>query len=202
MIPKDAPKQDWSMYYNDTYMSHVIDGPCYISVSTSDTGAKHLIARRINTQAKLGPSKRVNAKDLCIMWPRPGAYNFPRQNMAGFIGRQPQRHMKRSAYRDHYYVLWAPAGVDGSYMMNQIAINCKYTTVEGFFAGLEKKIPVTSAALSNKVVLFKPQHHSAISVVYMAEEIGVLEDGVLVPHMPNDSRLPRIYRHLRTIGIT
>ena len=47
MIPKDAPKPDWSMYYHDTYMTHKVLGPCRITVHNKDGVGKDLYASRV-----------------------------------------------------------------------------------------------------------------------------------------------------------
>lgn len=201
MIPKDAPTQDWHLYYDNTYMSHVGLGPCLITVQNGDD-SKVLYAAKINANGKVERPRKTKASELRILWPRPGAYNFFDLRGAGFIGRTPQRHMKRSAYMDHYYVAWAPIPIYGAELMNRIVINAVYREVGAFLEGLEKRKPILSAAVSNKVILWRQSPENPVSLVYMAEEIGHLIDRKLVPHQEADSRLPRILRHLSTIGIS
>ena len=203
MIPKDAPKPDWNMYYHDTYMTHKIMGPCRIQVHNKDNGGKQLYASRVIAgRNSLDAGVKVRATDLQILWPRPGAYNFFTLFGAGFIGRTPQRHMKRSAFRDHYYVLWSPISLPAEYMMSNIVCNAEYRTLKQFYSGLTNKKVVTSAALSNKLILYQPQGYTRASVVYLGEEIGFLKDDKFTPHMPNDSRLRRIMRHFVPLGIS
>jgi hypothetical protein len=203
MIPKDAPKPDWHMYYNDTYMTHKTLGPCRIRVGTSESGSgKRLYASKISDKFRLLDAMPVKASDLHILWPRPGAYNFFRYKGAAFIGRTPQRHMKRSAYQDHYYIQWSPINLDGSYMMAQIAMEPQYLSIPRYMEELAKPKGMRSAALSNKVILYQPDRGASPAILYMGEDIGVLHDGRLEPHIPHDSRMPRIMRHLRTVEIT
>ena len=194
MIPKDAPQEDWALYYHDTYMAHVKYGPCRVVIQTSDAGYPTFLAAEIDPKTiNLKANNKVMAKDLRIMWPRPGAYNFSRLKIAAFIGRTPQRHMKRSAYSDHYYIQWSPKNITTTHMMTQIALHPIYTRVNDFNVG--------SRAISNKVILYKPRPGKVISVMYMAEYIGILNMLKFVPSMPHDSRLPRILKHLAGLGI-
>ena len=202
MIPSDAPKADWHMYYHDCFMSHIVDGPCRVYVQPDEGGKMSLQYRRVLPSTKLDTTQLCKPRDLKIMWPRPGAYNFKRYACGGFVGRQPQRHMKRSAFRDHYYMQWAPENIGAEYMMQQIAIGHSYMTVSKFFEELDSDVPVKSAAITNKCILYRPRAKDNISVIYMAEEIGFLTPRGFVPHQEADSRLPRILRHLRTAGIS
>lgn len=204
MIPKDAPQQDWSMYYHDTYMTHVEKGPCRITVQQDDEdGNLQLYMATISNRGNLNSKNRANPNDLRILWPRPGAYNFPKFNTAGFVGRKPQRHMKRSAYRDHYYLQWAPSSISSSNLMVTIAANPYYWTVAKFLKSQEGKSSerTNAVAVSSKVILYKSRAESPIVIVYLAEDVGRLIDGQFVPNMEHDSRIPRILRHLSMIGI-
>ena len=201
MIPKDAPQQDWAMYYHDTYMIHVLKGPCYIQIRNDDEGNKILLAQKITDGGKINDAEIVSAKDLRILWPRPGAYNFPKYKVAAFIGRSPQRHMKRSAYRDHYYLMWSPLELPVSYRMNMIALNATYWTADKFIKNTKKATPNIAAAISSKIILYKPNAHTDISVIYLGEDIGVLHDAKFVPNVEHDSRLPRIMRHLAMVDL-
>ena len=201
MIPKDAPMPDWPLYYHDTHMIHIEKGPCYIQVRNDDDGGKILLAHKITPTGKLSDSDVVRSKDLRILWPRPGAYNFPKFKVGAFVGRSPQRHMKRSAYRDHYYPLWSPTSIPSSYMMNIISLNATYWTAEEFILNTKKEKYNKSAAISSKIILWKPSPHSDIIVVYLGEEIGVLYKDKFVPNTEHDSRLPRIMRHLSMVDL-
>jgi len=100
-------------------------------------------------------------------------------------------------------VQWAPIGLDANYMMCQISVEPVYLSIERFMEELNKPKGMRSAALSNKVILYRPTVGSPISIVYMGEEVGLLNKAdELIAHMPHDSRLPRIFRHLKTVGIS
>ena len=203
MIPKDAPQADWIMYYHDTYMTHVTKGPCRVTVQVDEEhGERILTAALISKGGSVGSPKLVNPDELRILWPRPGAYNFPRMQGACFVGRRPQRHMKRSAYRDHYYFQWAPTSVPHNYMMAMISLNTNYWSVERFLAQRDTKTRWTSAAISSKIILYWPlPDKDSTRVIFLSESIGNLVDKKFIPHMEHDSRLPRIMRHLATVGI-
>lgn len=206
MIPKDAPQQDWAMYYHDTYMTHIEKGPCWITVQMNEDeegGHKQLYMATISNRGNLNSRNPVDPDELRILWPRPGAYNFSKFRTAGFVGRKPQRHMKRSAYRDHYFVQWSPAGISTMNLMVTIAHNPGYWTVSKFLKEKDKTEGkrTNAAAISSKVILYQPKSSSDPYVIYLADDIGRLIKGQFVPHMEHDSRIPRILRHLSMIGL-
>ncbi len=192
MLPKDCPSDDLSLYYHNTYMAHKRMGPVHIRASSGDLHG-------IKVTEPGASYVRLRKSDLSIIWPRPGAYNFPKYNTAAFIGRTPMRHMKRSACQDHYYMIWAPIPIIGSDMMQQIVQPAPHTTVDEF---RKMKGPAISA-ISQRTILSKANTAANPTLVYMGEPIGELDrDNNLVPHMPDDSRLSRIRRHIKTVGIT
>ena len=94
MKPTQALRQDWHMYYHDTWMVHVTLGYCRIQARRGV-----LFALPLNTEEWL----KVSAKDLEVWWPRPGAYNTA--TAAAYIVRKPYRCMKRSAVSDTHYTV-------------------------------------------------------------------------------------------------
>jgi len=208
MLPHDTPNEDWNLYFNDTYMRHIVKGPMYIQISANDEdGHAEFVGFIVNKGGVLArQAVPVDPAQLRIFWPRPGAYNLPGHVGAIFIGRQAQRHMKRSAYRDHYYISWNDenSGDEGlntysgnkmlPIMMNPI----EYGTIAKFRAS--DKSTYRSTALSPKIILHKGE--SRLNLIYMSEEVGSIDDNnKFIPFIHLDSRTNRITEHLKTLGV-
>lgn len=203
MLPAEAPKQDWRLYYHNTYMMHTEMGPVHVHVEEDDRG--HLVffaggVSKGNTLSK----KLVLADDLRILWPRPGAYNIGRRaekRQGIFVGRTPQRQMKRSASSDHYYTLWSAENCFAGYqILNHIlGGEHKYFTLEEAWNRPDSHRK--ASALSINVVVLKTSNK--LQLIYRGEEIGLItSDNALHPYLNDDSRLPRFKKHLRTLGIS
>lgn len=208
MLPQDTPHEDWSLYFNDTYMRHIVKGPVYVQIRPdAENGHSVFRAFVINKGGTL--NKRaidVDPGQLRIFWPRPGAYNLKEMMGAVFVGRQAQRHMKRSAYRDHYFVSWNDElfGDGGAYsiakVLPMIMNPVEYGTIARFRLTDEDK---RSVALSPKIILHKKSgNKELLSLVYMSEEVGSIDNNNnFVPFVHLDSRTNRITEHLKTLGV-
>ena len=197
MLPQDAFEGDWRLYYHQAIMRHKKLGPCVVYVDEHE-GDYRFLAHIISANGVLKEFGTVMDRDLDLMWPRPGAYNLNRPDAAVFVGRQPQRHMKRSACLDHYYLTWWPPrislGVDWLY---QIVTPNPYGNINDDI--LSRDHP--SVALSSRVIIHRLSE-GLTEVVYRGEPLGILNANELQTYMPGDSRLPRYKKHLQTVGIT
>ena len=212
MLPHDTPNEDWNLYFNETYMRHISKGPVFIQIRPHDEDGHAMF--RCYTIGKGGVlSKRgysAESADLRIYWPRPGAYNLPDHAGAIFVGRQAQRHMKRSAYKDHYYIIWNDEvyavtmggnPYNGNKLLPLIMNPEPYGRIVQF-----RKSPdsVRSTALSPKIILQKKvgTPSKLLNLIYMSEEVGELdEEDNFVSAIHLDSRTRRITEHLKTLGV-
>lgn len=211
MLPANTPQNDWSLYFHDTYMRHTSLGPVHIMISQDlNNGEPIFIAHKVTKESGISPSeKKVDGADLRIFWPRPGAYNMQLSPGALFIGRQAQRHMKRSAYRDHYFVMWNDMNFNRDYIQHgsqlsfilPMIVNPKrYNTIKQFRE--KRDSDCISMALSSKIILHQPTKTGPVSLIYMSEEVGVLDpDNKFITHIHLDSRTKRIIEHLKTLGV-
>ena len=197
----DAPTHDWRMYYENTYMRHIEKGPMLISIKNNDSGTQSMLGYQVlkNGQAQ-SKFEKINPQDVRIMWPRPGAYNIAGSNCGVFVGRQPQRHMKRSASFEHYFLTWSPQNIPMTHqILKMIVVPAPYSRLDTLVLQL-RNVKVLSGALSIRVCLGIAGQ--SVEVIYMAEGIGLLDDeNRLIPYMADDSRLARFKKHLLTVGI-
>lgn len=210
MLPHDTPNEDWNLYFNDTYMRHIVRGPMYIQIRPSDEDGNATFHGYTVTKGGVlaRRSTEVDPSQLRIFWPRPGAYNLPGGNKGAiFIGRQAQRHMKRSAFRDHYYITWNDElsgevqghPYSGAKMLPIMMNPVEYGTIARFRATDEETC--RSIALSPKIIIHKV-HGELLSLIYMSEEVGSIDrKNKFIPFIHMDSRTNRITEHLKTLGV-
>ena len=201
MLPSDTPAEDWGLYFHDTFMTHRAKGVGLIKVrNNDDASGKNLKFYAISTKGKASDKGvKVNASDLNIYWPRPGAYNLPEFDTAVFVGRSAQRHMKRSASYDHYFITWSCIPLPMGGIVPYIVAHPRYTSITQFNKRMDN---IVARAISNRVILLKSPGENT-SVIYMSEMVGNLNRlNKFIPSMEFDSRTRRITEHLHDIGVT
>lgn len=200
MLPSDTPAEDWSLYFDSTFMSHKLKGVGLIKVRNTDSGEKRLRFFPVGSRGDLSNNgATVKPNDLTIFWPRPGAYNLTAFDTAVFVGRSALRHMKRSASFDHYFITWSAAPLPIGGIVPYLIANARYTSIAQF---KKLTVEVKTRAISNRIVLHKTGNAN-IKVIYMGNAVGGLtSDNEFVPSMDFDSRTRRVIEHLQEIGVT
>jgi hypothetical protein len=201
MLPSDSPQQDWNLYFNDTFMLHETKGIVYVKVRHNDEGEYYLKAYTIDSRGKVSSKGfTCGSSKLGIYWPRPGAYNITTQDTAVFIGRSAQRHMKRSASFDHYFITWSPSAHMLGHIVPFMGLRQVFPTLEKFKERAKSK-DIYTRALSARLILHKAIDER-IYAIYMGEMVGHIDDDdKFVPHQEFDSRTRRISEHLANLGV-
>jgi hypothetical protein len=93
MNPADCNPNDWSLYFNNSFMMHCDHGPVRVNV---DGGCFYIITSEHE-------SELVEPDTLTTLWPRPGCINVG--SNAYYVDRQASREARRSATSHHYHML-------------------------------------------------------------------------------------------------
>jgi len=187
MKPSQANKQDWRMYYADTWMNHVKYGPGHIYVR--DGQLTHTRGGRND------PTRDVEPDDLECWWPRSGSYNTPRG--AVYIARKAARNMRKSAsYGDHYQLTYGRG--DGGDVLRLMIDGPDYLSVKEARAALRRNI-TASVAVTRDIILAMQDEH--IVVVFRGIHTGVLTDNGFEAYIADDPLSKRAYVKLMAEGI-
>ena len=189
MKPSQANKQDWQMYYANTWMNHVKYGPGIVIVDPD--GLQHT---RGGEEDKL---RRVKPDDLECWWPRSGSYNTPYG--AVYIARKAARNMRKSASMgDHYQLIYGRG--DGGDILRLMIDGPDYMSVAEGVRTLRKQVCI-SVAVTRDVILAQQPNTDIIEVVFRGNVTGTLSDDGFEPLIPQDPLSKRAYIKLMQEGI-
>lgn len=187
MNPSQANKQDWRMYYSNTWMQHNKLGPGYITLD----GRQFYWSRGGGAMQEIVP---VSSDDLECWWPRSGSYNTPYG--AVYIARKAARNMRKSAAMgDHYQVMYGRTSGDFIHLMID---GPAYVSIKEAQKAMQQKL-TTSVAVARDIIL--AHLDNSVEVIFRGNPCGILRDTGFDAYVPDDPLSKRAYAKLMQEGI-
>lgn len=186
MTPSEAPRRDWGLYYNETFMLY--EGKVVnVQVHQNERAETQILMR---TPERWAP---CDINKLSLYFPRAGSYNTD-DHGAVYVGKRAARTMRKSACRHYYFTKWGTAGLSAALRAAHLPV---YPTLQGGFDGLRRN-RATSFALCRDIIISVEEE---CRVIFRGQYAGTIKDNKLTLSNDYDTVSKFITRKLIQEGV-